>query len=1817
MTDRETQKFWLGMLAPFGRADEIAALDELIGDSQGDDCWGLIADEGTRLLREQGHFATALLFALHLGRQQRLVAQGALLESMISICEAGIGVDYGDRTPDAEWVQRTVGWAMALRRLASDLPWGSGADARGMRLLCGGLELLGVSYDPRQRRLCTTLDELVTEFSETHPQIASDLQFLAERGASRLGAQSSPATADDIDAWHKELRRIAESLDQKLVLHQTRGLQLLARIQLDNIQRVLKPLYERLLSDDVLTESLAHAVRSLDADALLDRHPLQLAAGSRRITGAARKDTVQLYAGITGLMRQVLRLREHIESARHGRNRRDDSLVTQIAQLEDKLRLSGVDTRRCLLLRVLEGQLWWARTQVPPPPMEVIWAERAGILRWVALFAFVEPTTLARFPLEVMDAAASVEGLVRLMAHLLPRQVTAHDSAATDDATRILDRMCRVGRYREARFWLAVVETTDRPLLESTLERSFAQQRRVLLSDLGRMHDMWPPTIIDGDLYRSFIAHSAEARSDAEAGLLATAAEATAAARVVLEGALEQIRKEREARRASAHGTLAAIRNALASTVGTDHDSLIEIVVAAETRLTPEVEEPLEVAIATAVAQAAAAKDGSAAALAPLRDLLQLPSSIRSADSVRKQFREGKTEADESGVLARAEVAAESESSDTAASIKTPLELSIASGPRSTGEAIARSSVLFPAAAQRRPHNNADSLFARGESLRSAGKLDRAESLFRGALQVDKEHQRARAQLALVLHTAERSEEAIQVLEEGLEFSPNHLPYLNQLAVLCATVGDFDKARQYAKHGLQRSETSQQEVGFLTQLELVERRRGNREGALKYLTRLAQLRPDVSNFRMMHDRLQVWNGEELLGSTLGAESASTELLPWELLPERLEVSEFLAEDLRREYVKVAPDFSANETKEKIAETAVRFFNEAISATDRRRPWDEAEKVRTAARLLLDLGKRYPTFDYVAYVRKSRGDYIGENRDETLRRIMSYFASFLGDHHLGHMRMAAARAYFLENFRVYGGLRGFSLSVAEKFIRTWVPEAAQYHDEAKQMVGRDQRRSRDRHRHSPPAVVFQFCLVLEKNWEQRHRLPWMNEFLAGFLDVCRVNDAARGALFHYVDTQGHLVCRAMQLLSDTRALDINTAGPSEWVREALRRQQAVHERIYQDFKYLRENLIRKSRYPEAIQLLGRIGNSYSAATDMRRIERTQDILRIAERFYSATGFQEKGLLASEMQLAIRNLESEIQAEPTELSRVELGRVLFLASRDIEAEFDAFKKRSLPVLSIQVLRSTQTASERVRCDVQIDNLGLSPANEAVIEFRTVDDGRTIGRLELSSVMAGHANATVRKLDLALSNLAPEEAIDVNVVGKYADVDGNEHMLPDASVRVSLGSRQRTFEKIKNPYITGPKVTKKELFKGRDRLIDEILQEVTNPEMPGAVVMYGQKRSGKSSVLYWIEQRAPEWIVPVTIDIHSIFAADNTVQTLLYFWAEAITDKASRRCGESLPSIEFSQLSNPAPTIGFSRFLQKVNEALGPERRLLLLLDEFTDLTARIDRGDIAPGVLRYLKSLIEKGTFSCVLCGVDSMPKVLKTYGNDFAVANTRLVTHLDPVSARELVERPIQLADGTNRFTPLASNAIIGLAGSYPYFIQLICHRLVEYLNNEQNPDPTITRADVDQCVRQIVEGKAQVNPWITFDSLCRYREDVERDTYLTVLEGWLLYLIADEMRTSQYVPQEILSRRIGAYAKFVSADEVDTILNDLVDRDVLAMPPATSVRQFRLVVELFSRWCAANRPMDEQAMLAFGRKLKRLGDNVRRLGDNVSGEGHK
>ena len=128
----------------------------------------------------------------------------------------------------------------------------------------------------------------------------------------------------------------------------------------------------------------------------------------------------------------------------------------------------------------------------------------------------------------------------------------------------------------------------------------------------------------------------------------------------------------------------------------------------------------------------------------------------------------------------------------------------------------------------------------------------------------------------------------------------------------------------------------------------------------------------------------------------------------------------------------------------------------------------------------------------------------------------------------------------------------------------------------------------------------------------------------------------------------------------------------------------------------------------------------------------------------------------------------------------------------------------------------------------------------------------------------------------------------------------------------------------------------------------------------------------------------------------------------------------------------------------------------------------------------------KAILEKGFFRCVLVGNDLMPRFIDDYPNEFQVALPKRVSFLDPLYARQLIVDPIrEPSDGSSRYRGNAVERIVELTGCSPYYIQLFCRELVQYMNRDDVRAPAIGPADVDTVARKMIAELDQTQ----FDNL--------------------------------------------------------------------------------------------------------------------------------
>src|SRR5690242_8557131 len=71
--------------------------------------------------------------------------------------------------------------------------------------------------------------------------------------------------------------------------------------------------------------------------------------------------------------------------------------------------------------------------------------------------------------------------------------------------------------------------------------------------------------------------------------------------------------------------------------------------------------------------------------------------------------------------------------------------------------------------------------------------------------------------------------------------------------------------------------------------------------------------------------------------------------------------------------------------------------------------------------------------------------------------------------------------------------------------------------------------------------------------------------------------------------------------------------------------------------------------------------------------------------------------------------------------------------------------------------------------------------------------------------------------------------------------------------------------NPYIAGSPVTGSEMFFGREDVFEFVRRTLIGRHRDHVIILYGQRRTGKTSVLYQMQARLDERYLCIFMDLH----------------------------------------------------------------------------------------------------------------------------------------------------------------------------------------------------------------------------------------------------------------------------------------------------------------------------------------------------------------
>jgi Cdc6-like AAA superfamily ATPase len=262
--------------------------------------------------------------------------------------------------------------------------------------------------------------------------------------------------------------------------------------------------------------------------------------------------------------------------------------------------------------------------------------------------------------------------------------------------------------------------------------------------------------------------------------------------------------------------------------------------------------------------------------------------------------------------------------------------------------------------------------------------------------------------------------------------------------------------------------------------------------------------------------------------------------------------------------------------------------------------------------------------------------------------------------------------------------------------------------------------------------------------------------------------------------------------------------------------------------------------------------------------------------------------------------------------------------------------------------------------------------------------------------------------------------------------------------------------NPYVYGNPIHEETTFFGRKDELEQIIQAVTKPRKQDVLII-GERRTGKTSLLYQLEKRLDRPFIPVYVALNKSKPRTEDVLALI------LRSIISRL-------VQLELLDNEWKTMRFSYpdFEDNIKDIIEAARKklddvqIVLLLDE-ADFLLQIDslhsiilnifrkRPQVDERVQNILRAVLQSRIGSRLSAVVSSTNDLL-TYSsqsgspffNQFRFIRLKL---LSPQEIETLIRTPASMLGYT--YAPGTVEHITNLSGGHPYYCQALCYEAFE------------------------------------------------------------------------------------------------------------------------------------------------------------------------
>jgi len=459
-------------------------------------------------------------------------------------------------------------------------------------------------------------------------------------------------------------------------------------------------------------------------------------------------------------------------------------------------------------------------------------------------------------------------------------------------------------------------------------------------------------------------------------------------------------------------------------------------------------------------------------------------------------------------------------------------------------------------------------------------------------------------------------------------------------------------------------------------------------------------------------------------------------------------------------------------------------------------------------------------------------------------------------------------------------------------------------------------------------------------------------------------------------------------------------------------------------------------------------------DKQRARYHQKILEAALELCKQVIFEERERLSIQIDSRCKDLLVEIEDSPTKLSVEEIYPVVESVQKKVRDKLEELYETSTPQLMLQLPVESYIPDNNLRIEVQIvveNKQGRSPAEslELIVQedFFVLD----VPEIKLDESLRG-GDQRILEIPLHLTPQAVEsQTFSMSVYCQYRSRSEEIKQTDIEIFSIRLYSEEE-FKEIENPYAVyaeGGIVGDPDMFFGREELIQNITTAIYKSRTQSkCIVVFGQKRSGKSSILHHLKRKLEKDALIIELDMGSLLDPHSSAPFIyqilwgilkkLKYAIEDCVDEGFSPLDLSFPNDhEFYGHQSPLTLFKdifdkYRRQISKLDDWRGV--RIIVLIDEFSYIYGQIVAGRIPELFMKNWKALLQENYFSAVLAGQDVMPKFKQRFPNEFGTTQDERVSYLKREDAIKLIDEPIRIGgrQGESRYRERAIERILDL-----------------------------------------------------------------------------------------------------------------------------------------------------------------------------------------